>query len=390
MPDRPAPSSACTASAPRRRCTDVLAKFGFVPDKIGQTAKTQIAENKNSGAQLPGTADNECSQSAARSRPGGMARFPVARLHRQRRTEEACRRRRPARGDVEPVDLRARHRPFRRIRRRHRRHAETAGPLGRRIFEHARGRGHPESNRRAAPVFEATGGADGFVSIEVSPYLAMDTKATHRRSEAAVARGRPQKPDDQGAGDAGRPARHPRPDCRRHQRQHHAVIRAIGLRTGGRGLSGGTGSAGGARRRRLADRAASRASSSAASIPRSTNCSTKKSPRANDPDEKAPPRRAQGQGRRRQCQARLSALPAAVRRRSLAGAQGQRRQAAAAVVGVDRHQEQGLQRRPLCRGIDRPRHRQHHAGADDGCVPRSRQGCATASTENVADAQRHA
>ncbi|MGB7036082.1 MAG: transaldolase, partial [Xanthobacteraceae bacterium] len=29
-----------------------------------------------------------------------------------------------------------------------------------------------------APVFEATGGADGFVSIEVSPYLAMDTQAT--------------------------------------------------------------------------------------------------------------------------------------------------------------------------------------------------------------------
>ncbi len=28
------------------------------------------------------------------------------------------------------------------------------------------------------PVFEATGGADGFVSIEVSPYLAMDTEAT--------------------------------------------------------------------------------------------------------------------------------------------------------------------------------------------------------------------
>ncbi len=38
------------------------------------------------------------------------------------------------------------------------------------------------------PVFEATHGADGFVSIEVSPYLAMDTDAHHRRGEAAVAR----------------------------------------------------------------------------------------------------------------------------------------------------------------------------------------------------------
>ncbi len=30
---------------------DVLAKFGFVPDKIKEIAKTQIAENKNSGAE---------------------------------------------------------------------------------------------------------------------------------------------------------------------------------------------------------------------------------------------------------------------------------------------------------------------------------------------------
>ena len=59
------------------------------------------------------------------------------------------------------------------------------------------------------PVFEATHGADGFVSIEVSPYLATDTARHHRRGEAPVARGRPQEPDDQGAGDAGGLAGHP-------------------------------------------------------------------------------------------------------------------------------------------------------------------------------------
>ena len=48
------------------------------------------------------------------------------------------------------------------------------------------------------------------------------------------------------------------------------------------------------------------------------------------------------------------------------GAQG-----AAAAVGLDRHQKQGLQRRSLRRGTDRPRHGQHRAARDDGCVPRS-------------------
>src|SRR5579863_2103322 len=36
------------------------------------------------------------------------------------------------------------------------------------------------------PVFEATHGADGFVSIEVSPYLATDTKGTIRSEERRV------------------------------------------------------------------------------------------------------------------------------------------------------------------------------------------------------------
>ena len=50
------------------------------------------------------------------------------------------------------------------------------------------------------PVFDTTRGADGFVSIEVSPYLAMDTQGTVR-GKAPVARGQPYQLDDQGAGD---------------------------------------------------------------------------------------------------------------------------------------------------------------------------------------------
>ena len=44
---------------------------------------------------------------------------------------------------------------------------------------------------------------------------------------------------------------------------------------------------------------------------------------------------------------------------------------AAAAVGLDRHQEQGLQRRALCRGADRPQHHQHRAAGDARRVPRS-------------------
>ena|SRR6516225_4171981 len=57
---------------------------------------------------------------------------------------------------------------------------------------------------------------------------------------------------------------------------------------------------------------------------------------------KSPARRPQRQDRDRQCQARLSALFAAVRRRALARARHARRQAAAAAMGFDRDQEQSL------------------------------------------------
>ena len=58
---------------------------------------------------------------------------------------------------------------------------------------------------------------------------------------------------------------------------------------------------------------------------------------------------------------------------ALGEAAGQGRARAAPALGEHRHQEQGLQRRSLCRGADRSRHGQHDAAGDDGRVPRSRQ-----------------
>ena len=79
------------------------------------------------------------------------------------------------------------------------------------------------------PVFDTTHGADGFVSIEVSPYLAKDTKGTiaeAKRLWHAIDR---KNLMIKVPAYARRHAGHPRPDCRRHQRQYYAVVRAAGL-----------------------------------------------------------------------------------------------------------------------------------------------------------------
>ena len=73
------------------------------------------------------------------------------------------------------------------------------------------------------------------------------------------------------------------------------------------------------------------------------------------------PRRAQGQARDRQREARLPDLPRGLHDAGVGGAGGQGRDQAALPVGVDVDQEQGLQGHGLRRGADRPRHRQHDA-----------------------------
>ena len=86
------------------------------------------------------------------------------------------------------------------------------------------------------------------------------------------------------------------------------------------------------------------------------------------------------QGRDRQRQARLPGVPGDLQRTTMAGARAARRADAAAAVGQHGHQEPGVQRRPLRRGADRPRH-DHHAcrrrrstrsAITDGRAPASR------------------
>ena len=73
-----------------------------------------------------------------------------------------------------------------------------------------------EDIRAAADLFsrytKQTGGGDGYVSLEVSPYLANDTEAHPGGSQTAVEAGRPAQPDDQDPGHRSRASR-PSPDA---------------------------------------------------------------------------------------------------------------------------------------------------------------------------------
>ena len=191
------------------------------------------------------------------------------------------------------------------------------------------------------PVYDQLKGDDGFVSLEVSPYLAMDTKGTIVEAERlwkdvkrknlmvkvpATPEGLPAIEHLIGEGisinitllfsqevyRAGRRSlsRRPREICRQGRRSLACRQRRQLLRQPHR------------QRGRQAARREDRASQR--------------------PQREGAARRAEGQGRDRQCQARLSGLQAAVFRRALGQARGQGRKAAAAAVGLHRHQEQGL------------------------------------------------
>ena len=82
------------------------------------------------------------------------------------------------------------------------------------------------------PVYDASDGVDGRVSIEVDPRLAHDDRADRRRGPAAVVAGRPAQPVHQDPGDQGRPAGDRPVPGRGHQRQRHADLLARALPRG--------------------------------------------------------------------------------------------------------------------------------------------------------------
>ena len=127
--------------------------------------------------------------------------------------------------DLQPVDLREGDRRHRRLQG----HAEGAARPRATLDDMAVYETIAIADIQAAadrfrPVYEAAGRHDGFVSLEVSPYIANDTEATDRRCQAALEGGRPRKPDDQDPRHRRRHAGHPRRHRRRHQRQRDAAV----------------------------------------------------------------------------------------------------------------------------------------------------------------------
>ena len=156
--------------------------------------------------------------SAPRPRPEPLARQHHARPPHDRHAPALHRRIVGDRAHVEPDDLRSGHQGQRApTMRRSARSSRRASPAKRSSSSWRR----RTSGRRpicSCPVFERTDGVDGWVSLEVSPLLAYDTKTTHRRGARAPCAGRAAQPLHQDPGNEGRAARRSRrrssPACR--------------------------------------------------------------------------------------------------------------------------------------------------------------------------------
>ncbi len=202
------------------------------------------------------------------------------------------------------------------------------------------------------PVYDASDGNDGFVSLEVSPAMAADTQATisaARRLHEDI--DRPNLMVKIPATPEGIPAvRQMLAEGRsinitlifsveRYGEVIEAYLTALeALAEEGRDLS----------------RVASVASFFISRVDTEVDRRTR-------PDRNRGSRRLEGQGRRCSSPSGLRTVPPEVQRRSLGRAGGQGSQIAAAAVGVDVNQESGV-RRPALRGQpDRPGHGEHDA-----------------------------
>ena len=138
---------------------------------------------------------------------------------------------------LESDDLRPGDQEQRRLRRRDPRSSSRPASRARRCSSSSRSRTSPQAADLFRPVHERTAGVDGWVSLEVSPLLAYDTKHHARRGQGtARARGTAQSlhqdPRHQGGA-----ARDRRGDLRRRADQRDAALLARALRRGGGGLS---------------------------------------------------------------------------------------------------------------------------------------------------------
>ena len=213
------------------------------------------------------------------------------------------------------------------------------------------------------PVYDDAGGGDGFVSVEVAPDRAHDTDSDGRAGRVAA---RAPRPAERAWSRSRRPSRGSRRSRRRSLAgipvnvtlifslgRYDAVIEAYldGARAARR------------RRRRPVDRPLGRV--------------LLRQPRRHR-SRPPPPRRqpAPRQGRRRQREGRVPAVPRAVLRPAVGRARGEGRAPATTALGVDVDEEPGVLRHAVRRRARRPRHREH-ARPERRSTP-----CATTATRS--------
>ena len=204
------------------------------------------------------------------------------------------------------------------------------------------------------PVFDATGGQDGRVSIEVDPRLAHNTTATIAEAkQLAWLVDRPNTLIKIPATKAGLPGDH-RGHRPGHQRQRHADLLAGALPRGHGRLPGGPGEGQG--RAAWTSRRSTpwRPSSCPAWTPRSTSGSTRSAPTRPRPPAARPasPTPVSPTRRTRRSSPRTAGPPL----------ESARRQQAASAVGLHRRQGPGVQGHHVRRRTGRAEHGEHHAG----------------------------
>ena len=122
------------------------------------------------------------------------------------------------RPDLEPDDLRAGHRRRRLLRRADRRSSPAPASRAKTCSSPLALHDLTRAADLFRPIHDATGGVDGWVSLEVSPLLADDAEKTIAAARAAARRGGADQPLHQDPGNAGRRSRRSRnrssPACR--------------------------------------------------------------------------------------------------------------------------------------------------------------------------------
>ena len=287
--------------------------------------------------------------------------------HRRARADDEGRRRR--RRDVQPDDLPEGDRPGRRLRRAAEGARAARSDDPKEIFLELSARDVADACDLLRPVYDATGGVDGYVSWEVDPTFAYDRERTY--DEAQRLHAWIDRPNLYVKIPATKPGLGAIEDMiaagkninvtlifslQRYAEVVEAYMRglerlvAVGRRPG-----------------------AGRVGRELLRLPRRHR--GRPAARRDRLEGRA---RAARQARRREREARLPALPRGLLGRALGVPRGQGRPAAALPLGLDLDEEPGLPRRDVRRGADRPGHGRHDAARDDRGVPGPRRGRADA------------